>query len=92
LSALLAFEKISQDSPLRIVLLPEADVMYDQRIVRLNEAVVHSPKKEIRTIMKQRFAERMAVAILDQCGIPADTVIASMTKEMKKVLANYLSG
>lgn len=92
LSALIAFEKVSQDSPVDIVLIPEADIWYDQWIQRLNDSVTVSPKKEIRTIIKQRFPERLAIAILDQCNIACDTWMVSMTKDMKKMLAEYLSG
>lgn len=91
LSALLAFEKISSDSPIVVVLYPEADTSYDQWLTRLNEAVHHSPKKEIRTVLKQRFPERLAVAILAQCTITSDTWMVSTSKDMKKQLAQFLS-
>lgn len=73
------------------MLYPEADTSYDQWLTRLNEAVHHSPKKEIRTVLKQWFPERMAVAILVQCGIASDTWMVSTSKDMKKHLAQFLT-
>lgn len=91
LSALLAFEKISSDNPVEVVLYPEADTLYDQWLTRLNEAVHHSPKKEIRTVLKQWFPERLAIAMLAQCGIASDTWMVSTSKDMKKHLAQFFT-
>lgn len=91
LSALIAFEKITPDSPVEVVLFPEADTSYDQWMARLNEAVNHSPKKEIRTVLKQWFPERLAIGILGQCDIATDTWMVSMSKDMKKDLAQFLT-
>jgi predicted flavoprotein YhiN len=91
LSALIAFEKISPDTPVEVALFPEADTSYDQWMTRFNEAVNTSPKKEIRTILKQWFPERLAVAFLEQCGIASDMWMVSLSKDMKKSLAQFFT-
>jgi predicted flavoprotein YhiN len=92
LSALLAFEKIALDTPVDIVLYPEADTSYDMWIARFHEAASHSPKKELRTIMKQWFPERLAIAMLAACAIDSATWMGVLTKDNKKDIAHFLAG
>jgi predicted flavoprotein YhiN len=92
LSALLAFEKIALDAPMDIVLYPEADTSYDMWIGRLHEAAAHSPKKELRTVVKQWFPERLAVAILAVCAMDPATWMGILSKEKKKDIAHFLAG
>jgi len=79
------------NNPVEVVLYPEADTSYDQWMARFNAAVHTSPKKEIRTVLKQWFPERLAVAILGECGIASDMWMSNTSKDMKKQLAQFLA-
>lgn len=86
LSALVAFEKISPDHPLDVVLIPEAETTMQMWLDRLQEAAISQPKKELINILKVYFPQRMVQALLHVMGVSGTTYMASLTKDDKKTI------
>lgn len=91
LSALVAFEKISPDHPLDIVLIPEAETTMQMWLDRLQEAAISQPKKELINILKVYFPQRMVQALLHVMGVSGTTYMASLTKDDKKTIVWFLT-
>lgn len=85
LSALLAFEKIAVDNPFTVTLIPEAEMNYDAWLQKLSE----QSSKDITTLLKSYFPQRLASAILTELHI---TPSLPVHKELVQKIARFLSG
>lgn len=89
-SAYSAFETIDEKHPLQILFQPYSDYDFNRRNTFLLEAMKDQPKKELQTIVWQKFPKRFVEEFLQHEKINPKQHIIQLTKAIRENIANKL--
>ena len=89
-SAVLAREKIAPESPVTIKVAPYADKKTEWREETLITLVQESPKKMLKNLLHNFFAERFIEQLLGLVEVPLDLMASSLTKVQRRGIASLL--
>jgi predicted Rossmann fold flavoprotein len=92
LSSQIAFEHISEKTPLEIQLIPDATKTFEDWEQDLLNASTKEGKKQLNTYMQTMFPKRLVDSLLALAQVQRDLPLIELSKQERKSLSKVLSG